>query len=49
MATYTALVDVKVNTRKVNEAFRNIEGSLGSINKRSAQTNQRLQIGRAHV
>ena len=43
MATYTALVDVKVNTRKVNEAFKNIEGSLGSINKRSAQTNQRLQ------
>lgn len=43
MATYTALVDVQVNTRQVNKAFKNIEGSLLSINKRTARTNQFFQ------
>lgn len=43
MATYTALVDVKINTARANKGLKNIESSLLSLNKRSAKTNQFLQ------
>ena len=43
MANYTALVDVKVNVARANKSFKDIEGSLTRVSKRTAQTNQFLQ------
>jgi len=42
MANYTALVDVKVDVGRTNQAFKNIEGSLLRVSKQTKSTNKFL-------